>query len=150
MITLIKNATIQEEIRVIASLQRDLNLATAVLLLTGQITIIGVFVTPGEFSISLSGPLFGGTRLESKFGDKFTNALIDVIDVIISILLIIDEIRVISTVIGPSRFSVDVSGPIFGAPVYEPTLPILKKNYHFFQKIVSKHFKMDPNFFKNR
>ncbi|WP_045518185.1 hypothetical protein [Neobacillus niacini] len=140
---------IQEDLIVIAALQRDLNLATAALLLTGQITIVGIFVTPGEFSLSLSGPLFGRTRTEGKFGNKVTTALIDVLDVIIAVLLIIDEIRLVSVVVGPSRFSIDVSGSIFGAPNYLPTLPFLKKNYHFFRKIVSRHFEMDPSFFRN-
>ncbi len=135
--------------RTIASLQRDLNIATAALLLTGQITIVGVFVTPPEFSLSLSGPLFGRTRLEGKNGNTVATAMVDVIDVIIAILLIIDAIRVVSSVFGPARFSINVSGPIFGSPLYEPTLPNLKENYHFFRKIVSDHFDIDNTFFKN-
>lgn len=142
-------SNIQEDIRLIASLQRDLNLATVALLLSGQITIIGVFVMPGEFSLSLSGPLFGRARLQGKFGDRLTTALIDVLDVIIAVLLIIDEIRVVSSVVGPSRFSINVSGPIFGAPKHEPTLPVFKRSYHFFKKIVSKHFDIDPIIFRN-
>ncbi|SDM71409.1 hypothetical protein [Bacillus sp. OK048] len=141
-----KRAEIQEDLYVIASLQRNLNLATATLLLTGQITIVGVFVTPPEFSISLSGPLFGRARLEGKSGNQFSTALIDVLDVLIAVLLILDEIRLVSCVVGPSRFSIDVSGPIFGSPKYIPTLPTLKKSYHFFQKIVSRHFELDPIF----
>ncbi|MEH7251865.1 hypothetical protein V7111_07040 [Neobacillus niacini] len=143
-----KRAEIQEDLYVIASLQRNLNLATAALLLTGQITIVGVFVTPPEFSLSLSGPLFGRTRLEGKPGNKFATSLIDVLDIIIAVLLILDEIRLVSCVVGPTRFSINVSGPIFGAPKYLPTLPTLKKSYHFFRKIVSKHFELDPVFFK--
>lgn len=144
------NSKIKEDIRIIASLQRDLNIATAALLLTGQITIIGVFITSGEFSLSLSGPLFGRQRIESKFGDQLTNTLIDVTDIIIAILLLIDEVRVVSSVVGPGRFTVNVSGPIFGAPVSEPTLPFLKKSYHFFKKIVSKHFEIDPLVFSKK
>ncbi|MFP5111528.1 hypothetical protein ACSU64_03960 [Bacillaceae bacterium C204] len=144
-----KSTNVQEDLHVIASLQRDLNLASAALLLTGQITIIGVFVTPGEFSVSLSGPLFGRTRLEGKYGNLFATTMIDIIDVLIAVLLIIDEIRVVSSVVGPSRFSINVSGPIFGAPKYEPTLPVLKKSFHFFRKIVSRHFEVDPIIFRN-
>ncbi|MEH7111005.1 hypothetical protein V7124_01365 [Neobacillus niacini] len=140
---------IQEGLQLIASLQRDLNIVTAALLLTGQITIVGIFVTPPEFSLSLSGPLFGRTRLEGKNGNKIATSLIDVIDVIIAILLIVDAIRVVSSVVGPTRFAINVSGPIFGAPLYEPTLPILKTNYRFIKKIVSKHFNIDPMLFKN-
>lgn len=138
---------IKEDLRIIATLQRDLNVATAALLLTGQITLIGVFVTSGEFSLSLSGPLLGRERIESKYGDQLTNTLIDVIDIIIAILLLIDEVRVVSSVIGPGRFSLNISGPIFGAPVSEPTLPFLKKTYYFCKKIISKHFDIDPRIF---
>lgn len=35
-----------KEKQVIRTIQRDINIATAALLLTGQITIRGVFVTP--------------------------------------------------------------------------------------------------------
>ncbi|MEH7180144.1 hypothetical protein [Neobacillus vireti] len=141
---------IQEELRIIAVLQRELNLVTAGLLLTGQITIIGVFITPPEFSLSLSGPLFGRARLHGKNGNIVATGLIDVLDIIIAILLIVDEIRVISSVLGPSRFSINVSGPIFGAPLYQPTLPSLKRNYRFYRKIVSKHFDIDPLVFNRK
>lgn len=146
---MLNNSKIKEDIRVIASLQRDLNLAAAALLLTGQITIVGIFVAPGEFSLSLSGPLFGRARIEGKFGNNLTTTMIDILDVIIALLLIIDEIRVESAVVGPSRFSIIASGPIFGAPVYEPTLPILKRNYKFIKKIVTKHYEIDPIIFRN-
>lgn len=110
---LIRKSETDRDLKVIAALQRDLNLVTAFLLLTGQITIVGIFVTPGEFNLSLSGPLLGSARLVNKYKEnKLTNGLIDVIDIIIAILLIMDEIRIISTVIGPSRFSIIVSGPI--------------------------------------
>ncbi|WP_057775604.1 hypothetical protein [Cytobacillus dafuensis] len=142
------NTSIQRDIQVIASLQRDLNLVTAFLLLSGQITIVGVFVIPGGFSVSLSGPIFGGSRLEGKCGNRVLNAFIDIIDVIIAILLIIDEIRLVSVVVGPGRFSVDVSGPIFGEEVNEPTLPLLRQNYNFFHQIVSNHFNIDPTLFR--
>jgi hypothetical protein len=147
--TLINNTDIQKDLQVIAFLQRDLNLITAFLLLSGQLTMVGVFVTSGGFSVSLSGPIFGRSRLEGKFGDKETNTFIDLIDVIIAILLIIDEIRIISVVMGPSRFSVNASGPIFGRPLLEPTLPVLRSNYNFFRNIVSEHFNIDRTIFRN-
>jgi hypothetical protein len=146
---LINDTAIQKEIQVIASLQRDLNLATAVLLLTGQLTIIGVNVAPGGFSVSLSGPIFGRCRLEGKFGERVTNTVIDVIDILITILLIIDKIRIFRTMIGPDGFAVNVSGPIFGYPLSAPKLPILRKNYNFFHNIVSNHFNIDPKIFRN-
>ena len=143
-------SNIEKDLKVIAALQRDLNLVTAFLLMTGQITIIGIFVTPGEFSLSLSGPILGRARLESKYNDqKLADSLIDVIDILIIILLLIDEIRVSGAVIGPARLSIIVSGPIFGSPKYEPTLPGLKREYNFYKKIVSKYFQVDPELFNN-
>ena len=103
---------------IIASLQRDLNLATAFLLLTGQITVRGVFVYPGRFSLSLSGPSFGSTRIVGKEPQHITNTVIDIIDVLIAILLIMDQIRIIGVLVGPGRFSLTVTGPIFGESFY--------------------------------
>ena len=143
------NTNIEETYQVIASLQRDLYLATAFLLLSGQITIVGVFVTAGGFITALSGPIFGGTRLAGRSGNKIANSIVDIIDVLLAILLIIDEIRITGVVVGPGRFSVDVSGPIFGLPINEPSLPILRKNYNFFHEIVSNHFQIDPTIFRN-
>lgn len=137
----------QKDIQFIATLQRDLNLLAAFLILTGQLTIVGVFVTPGGFSVSFSGPITGGSRLESKFGDQITNVLIDVIDVVIAVLLIIDEIRLVSTVIAQGRFSIDFTGPIFGNPVVEPTIPILQQNYQFIHNYVIENFGINPLLF---
>lgn len=91
----------------------------------------------------------GGERLVGKYEKKITNAVIDIIDVILAILLMIDQIRMTGAVIVPGRFTVYVSGPIFGVPLYEPTLPVLKQDNYFFQQIVSEHFKIDRSLFKN-
>ena len=143
------NTVIQEDYQVIATLRRDLNLATAFLLLSGQITIRGVFVTSGALSFSISGPIFGNTRLEGKSGNNLTNIVIDIIDVIIAILLIMDEIRLMGVFVTPNKFSVTVSGPLLGEPLTEPSLPILRENYRFFHQIVSNHFQIDPTLFRN-
>lgn len=143
------NTDIQKDYQIIASLQRDLNLATAFLLLSGQITIRGVFVTSGGFSLTLSGPILGYHRIEGKSRNNVTNIVIDIIDVIIAILLIIDEIRLIGVLVGPGRLTLTVSGPIFGEELSEPTLPLLKENYRFFHQIVSNHFHIDPTLLRN-
>lgn len=148
MTILENNSNIQQDFQVIASLQRDINLIIAFLLLTGQLTIVGVFITAGGFSVSLSGPIIGGSRLESKFGDNLTNTFIDVIDVVIAVLLIIDEITLISVIIAAGRFSIDVTGPIFGVSRTVPTLPILRRNYRFFRKYLSNQLNIDPTLFK--
>jgi len=134
----------QKDVQFIATLQRDLNLLAAFLILSGQVTIIGVFVNPGEFSVSFGGPITGGFRLESKFGDTVSNIIIDVIDVIIAVLLIIDELRLSGTFITQSRFSIVFTGPIFGHPVIEPTVPILKHNYDLLHNYVKGNLMMDP------
>ncbi len=138
------DTNIEKDICFIATLQRDINLLAAFLILTGQLTIVGVFVTSGGFSVSFGGPITGESRLESKFGDHATNVLIDVIDVIIAVLLIIDELRLVSTVITHSRFSIDFTGPIFGNPVVEPTLPILEHNYQHIHNYVVENSMDDP------
>ena len=134
---------------IIASLQRDLNLATAFLLLTGQITVRGVFVYPGRFSLSLSGPIFGSTRIVGKEPQHITNTVIDIIDVLIAILLIMDQIRIIGVLVGPGRFSLTVTGPIFGESLPQPNLSLLEENYRFFHQVVTEHFQIDPTIFKN-
>ncbi|MED2970708.1 MULTISPECIES: hypothetical protein [unclassified Fictibacillus] len=139
---------IENELQIIGALQRGLNLATAALLLTGQITIIGVFVTPGGFRPSLAGPLTGDTRLEGINGNQAATTLIDVIDIGLAILLIADQIRVTGSFIGSARFTINVSGPIFGVPKPVPTLPSIRRESAFFQKVVSRHFNVDPAVFK--
>jgi hypothetical protein len=139
----------EKEYDLIASLQRDLNLSIAFLLLSGQLTIRGIFVTPGGFTISLSGAIIGGSRTEGRNGNTSINTMIDLIDVVISILLIIDEIRLVGVLVGPGRLSLTVTGPIFGEPLNEPSLPIARETYRFFRKMVSEHFDIDPRFFRN-
>ncbi|WP_394231984.1 hypothetical protein [Niallia oryzisoli] len=139
------NTNIENEEHIIASLQRDINLTLAFLLLSGQLTIRGVFVNSGRFSISLSGPIIGGARTIGKFGDDVTNTIIDIIDAILSILLIMDEIRLVGVLVGPGRVSLTVSGPMFGDPLNEPSLP----NVRFFRQMISTHFHVDPNHFRH-
>lgn len=138
---------IEEELQIVRSIQRGLNLATAGLLLTGQITIIGVFVTPGGFRPSVGGLLTGGTRLEGINGNQVATTLIDLIDITLAILLIADQIRITGSFIGSDRFTINVSGPIFGVPLSEPTLPYIRRESAFFRKVVSKHFEVDPSVF---
>ena len=139
----------RKDASIIASLQRDLNLATAFLLLTGQITVKGVFVYPGRFSLSMSGPIFGSTRIVGK-PQNITNTVIDIIDVLIAILLIMDQIRIIGVLVGPGRFSLTVTGPIFGESSCPSLISLLlEENYRFFHQVVTKHFQIDPTIFKN-
>ena len=140
-----KNDDLDMEQQIILTIQREIAIVTAVLLLTGQITIIGVFVTPGGFRVSLGGPLTGTSRIESKSGSQTVNLIIDIIDIMLALLLINDEIRVTGSFIAPGSFAINVGGPIFGVPMPEPTLPTMRNEHHFFQRIVSRHFNVDSN-----
>ncbi|PEZ77729.1 hypothetical protein CN380_18655 [Bacillus sp. AFS017274] len=142
VVILIETCVDNSEKKVIHSFQRNLEITTAILLLTGQITIIGVFVRAGRFSLSLGGPLFGGHRLEGKDHSQVGNLFIDILDIIIAILLINDAIHVTGIFISSGDFSINVSGPIFGYPEVVPALPI--EDYNFFNTIVKKHYNVPP------
>ncbi|EKN64564.1 hypothetical protein P9E76_06885 [Schinkia azotoformans] len=139
------NDELEKDQQIILTIQREIAIVTAVLLLTGQITIIGVFVTPGGFRASLGGPLTGASRIESKTGSQTVNLIIDIIDIVLALLLIGDELRVTGSFIAPGSFTINVGGPIFGVPMPEPNLPTMKNEYRFFQRIVDRHFHVDPN-----
>lgn len=128
------------DLTVVHSLQRSLDYTAAILLLTGQITIIGVFVRPNRFSLSTGGPLFGGKRLEGINGSKAVTVFIDILDIIVAVLIIIDEINVTGSFVSSSEFSINVSGPIFGYPKVLPALPI--EEHTFFHTIVNNHFQV--------
>lgn len=130
------------DLTVIHSLQRSLDYTAAILLLTGQITIIGVFVRPNKFSLSTGGPLFGGKRLEGVKGFKAATVFIDILDIIVAVLIIIDEINVTGSFVSSSEFAINVSGPIFGYPKVLPALPV--EEHTFFHTIVNNHFHVPP------
>lgn len=134
-----------KERELIFAIQRNLDVVTAILLLTGQITIIGVFVTPGAFRISVGGPITGTSRIEGKDGDAGINIIIDVIDVILAALLLNNQINVSGAFISSGRFTINVSGPIFGVPKTEPALSELNQSSQFFHRTVSKHFYVNPD-----
>ncbi|WP_026679075.1 hypothetical protein [Fictibacillus gelatini] len=139
---ILNTSEIQNEEKAIRFVQRNIDIITAVLLLTGQITIIGVFVTPGGFRLTVGGPLTGASRLESKSGSKTVNAIVDVIDIILAILLIADQINVRGTFLTSKRFTLNIGGPITGVPSTVPDTPDLKEILTDF-KVISKHFYID-------
>ncbi|MBY0028842.1 hypothetical protein H7K20_17215 [Priestia aryabhattai] len=134
-----------KERELIFAIQRNLDVVTAILLLTGQITIIGVFVTPGAFRISVGGPITGTSRIEGKGGDAGINIIIGMIDVILAALLLNNQINVSGAFISSGRFTINVSGPIFGVPKTEPALSELNQSSQFFHRTVSKHFYVNPD-----
>ncbi|MCR2822644.1 hypothetical protein [Lederbergia panacisoli] len=95
----------------------DINLIAAVLLITGQLTMDGMFIqATGGFSIPLQGPITGGRRVVGKSNSKILTFVVDSIDFILALLLIFGQISVRSTLISSGYFSIIVSGPIFGIP----------------------------------
>ncbi|WRQ95108.1 hypothetical protein NQ126_011855 [Priestia megaterium] len=134
-----------KERELIFAIQRDLDVVTAILLLTGQITIIGVFVTPGAFRVSVGGPITGTSRIEGKDGNAGINIIIDMIDVFLAALLLNNQINVSGAFISSGRFTINVSGPIFGVPKTEPALSELNQSSQFFHHTVSKHFYVNPD-----
>ncbi|TWI53316.1 hypothetical protein [Halalkalibacter nanhaiisediminis] len=135
----------EADIKIIRSIQIHLNVVTAALLLTGQITIKGVFIGASGFSMALGGPLTGETRLVGEEGNQLATALIDIIDIILATLLLKKDLFITGIFISPARFTIDVSGPITGAEIPSPTIPELERDYRFFQRIVNKHFKVDDH-----
>lgn len=77
------------ELEQIHSIQRTIDTVAALLLLTGQVTINGVFVRPGRLSVSI-----GGRRLEGKNHSRAGGIVIDMIDILLAIFLLNDEINI--------------------------------------------------------
>lgn len=136
------------ELEQIHSIQRTIDTVAALLLLTGQVTINGVFVRPGRFSVSIGGPIFGGRRLEGKDRSRAGSLVIDIIDILLAIFLLNDEINVEGTFISSGTFTLNISGPIFGFPKVIPALPNLKNDFQFFKSQVSAHYQVPPELWR--
>lgn len=98
--------------RITAAAIRAIDIWTAILLLTGQLTVAGLFVSSGAIAFSLFGSIFGGVRSQGK--SPAANTLIDGIDVITAFLLILGQLTAIGPWITSGRFNLVVSGPVFG------------------------------------
>ncbi|MCJ7986054.1 hypothetical protein MUB16_22125 [Priestia sp. OVL9] len=72
------------------------------------------------------------------------NIIIDMIDVFLAALLLNNQINVSGAFISSGRFTINVSGPIFGVPKTEPALSELNQSSQFFHRTVSKHFYVNP------
>ena len=136
------------ELEKIHSIQRTIDTVAALLLLTGQVTINGVFVRSARFSISIGGPIFGGRRLEGKNHSRAGSIVIDMIDILLAIFLLNDDINVEGTFIAPGSFTMNISGPIFGYPKIIPSLPCLEDDFEFFQSQVSTHYQVPPELWR--
>lgn len=96
----------------LASTQYSIDIITAILLLTGQITTSGIFFVPEGFYLAATGPIMGGVRLTGQL--ESASAVLDVVDVLTSILLILNAIRVTGPYITSGRIFIVFSGSIFG------------------------------------
>lgn len=124
---------LQKRNRTIQFVYRGLDQFSAILLLTGQITIGGVFIAPGDFALSLSGP-FTGSGVEGK--DEKTSLVLDALDIITAVLLIIGQINVIGTYITAERFTIVVSGVPFGASKTMAYTPFAREFFSDFRQQV--------------
>ena len=136
------------ELEQIHSIQRTIDTVAALLLLTGQITIIGVFIRAGGIRFSIGGPIFGGRRIEGKGQNRVGSIIIDILDILLAILLLNDEINVEGAFIAPRDFAINISGPIFGFPKIIPSLPCLEDDFEFFQSQVSTHYQVPPEIWR--
>ncbi|PLT28515.1 hypothetical protein [Peribacillus deserti] len=131
---------IEHENQVISAIQFEIDIILAALLLTGQITVIRVYVIPGGFGFSLGGPLTGRSRLEGRSKIKAFSFAIDLLDILLAILLLTRKITFEGLFVGPGRFSFNVSGPIFGIPKPQPVQSEIEKISKEFRGIVAEHF----------
>lgn len=134
----------KNEYMLIREIQRDLDIIIAALLLTGQITVTRVFFGPGYFGVTVGGPLTGARRLEGKDENQLITMSIDIMDIILAILLIKDEINLVGVFFSSdARFSLSISGPIFGRHKVVPVLSYLRKNQKELNNIVRNHFQVN-------
>ncbi|HEU4963314.1 MAG TPA: hypothetical protein VFV52_05565, partial [Bacilli bacterium] len=99
----------------IQAVYRALDYVTVALLLTGQISIGGVFLTSGGgFSLSLSGPFTGSALKIPRREAPSAGVVIRFVEVVAALLVILDQINVIGTFVTSGEFTIVVSGPPFG------------------------------------
>ncbi|PLT32074.1 hypothetical protein [Bacillus sp. V5-8f] len=140
---------LQQNLEIVSTIHRKINIITASLIITGQITILRMYIEPGGFGFTLGGPLTGRIRLEGKHGNEALSLILDIVDIILAILLLIDEIEVNGVFLSSGGgFSFNVTGPIFGGPKIDPTLPDISKVKETFHWIVSEHFNINPELIK--
>ncbi|MDQ0255306.1 hypothetical protein J2S74_002688 [Evansella vedderi] len=134
----------QQTIEIVRNIHRNLAIITAILLLTGQITIMGIFVTPHGFRVTLAGPITGLRRIESPTGNPIVNLIISLLNIIIAKLLILDQFNVTGSALTPDGFTINCGGPILGLPRVTPKIPDFNNYLDNFHKLVCKYFDLDP------
>lgn len=119
------------------TIYRGISIGTAILLLTGQITIGGVFLAPGDFALSLSGPFTGSGSVGKTDRD---NMILDGLDVITAFLLILDQVQVIGAYVTAGRFTIVVGGPFFGGSATEAYTPTAKGFFRDFGSLAVSRY----------
>jgi hypothetical protein len=134
-----------QDVQTIRVIQREIDIITAALLLTGQITILRMYVEPGGFGFTIGGPITRRVRLEGRGGNRAGNLIIDAIDFILAILIIYDLVGVTGIFITTGGFSLNITGPILGIARIEPTHAAMDKLLKEFDQWVSENFKVDTD-----
>ncbi|MBU9720644.1 hypothetical protein [Bacillus alkalicola] len=132
----------------IFELQRGLAIVVAILIFLGQLSIIGVFVTPRGFRVTLAGPITGSSRLQSNTNNPIVNTFIDAINLVIAKLLIIDQFRITGTVLTHNGFTVNCGGPLLGTARTQPKIPKIVSEFDNFHEVVCRFFNIDPKVFR--
>ena len=123
------------------TIYQTIDITTAVLLLTGQITIRSIiFTTGGEARITVAGPIFGIERTEARPEVPGAAAVIDGLDVILALLIILGEMQVSGLFISQQRFALQISGPPLGSPRYEAYVPQTREFFDAYRQQLMKRF----------
>jgi hypothetical protein len=122
----------------VRSLHHSIDITTAVLLLTGQLSIRSVVFASDEFRLSLTGPILGGDK---TVGRNSTGApfVLDAINAVTAFLLILGEIQTVGIFVQSRRLSLLVTGPPFGTERTETYVPGTERFFaEYRQRILQK------------
>lgn len=108
------NVPANKYIPFLETVRYSIDLTTAILLLTGQISTVGLFVVEKGFFLTSTGPILGGHKVRGKTGESVV--ALDVIDIVAALLLILDAIRVTGVYVTSGSTFITFSGAIFGIP----------------------------------
>lgn len=98
--------------RVASAALRALDVWSAILLLTGQVTVSGVFFSSGGMWLSFTGPILGSTNNSGT--NERAERVLDGIEILTAILLILGQITNTGPWISSGHFNLVVTGPVFG------------------------------------
>lgn len=125
--------------------QYSVDFLTAILLLTGQITTVGVYIVSNGFLLAATGPIIGGDRMKGQ--STAASIGLDAIDVINALLLIVGQVQVTGPYITSGRVYIVWTGEIFGLETTEVTTPAMEEQRSLAQYIKKQmlHRRQPPN-----